>query len=357
MTSTTNAKEFRRGSRGQYLVYPRPLDPTPQIKVEIDDEFVRLMPALGDDELNQLLESLVAEDCREPLIAWEYDGRYVLLDGHNRMALCTAENIPYEVNVKSIEDIPDRQAAIAWIMRNQLGRRNLTREQFTLYLGKLYNARKPRQGGTGANQHQEQTGHCDRSARQLAQDHGISERTVRRAGEFAEAVGKAKEQDPDIERKVINGEVTHKEVVRKAKPVEAEEGHATPMMDKDGVRIPEDLRDVFTEADFFAQFASDLTHFKRRVHERIEANPTAWSNFNHQGFDAMISDWRHNLILARPFLICSTCGGIDSSRCRECGGRRFLSKFQSFATAIELRNSARRVTGLPPVERSQTDDD
>lgn len=49
---------------------------------------------------------------------------------------------------------------------------------------------KKKQGGTGANQH-EQTGqnvHSANTAAKLAKEHGVSERTVKRAGEFAEVV-------------------------------------------------------------------------------------------------------------------------------------------------------------------------
>src|SRR5690625_4093600 len=83
------------------------------------------------------------------------------------------------------------EAAKDWMDANQLGRRNLTPEQFTLLLGRRYNRAKKSQGGTGANQHSEQTGQSGQSAgtsARLASEHGVSERTVRRAGQYASAV-------------------------------------------------------------------------------------------------------------------------------------------------------------------------
>ena len=49
-------------------------------------------------------------------------GHGILLDGHNRFAICTKHGLPY----KTIDiQLPDRNAAKVWIIDNQLNRRNL----------------------------------------------------------------------------------------------------------------------------------------------------------------------------------------------------------------------------------------
>lgn len=84
----------------------------------IDPEFRGLIPPLSVDELAQLEANLVADGCRDPLVAW----RGLLLDGHNRLEICGRLGIEFDV----VEiDLPSRDAAILWIVRNQLGRRNL----------------------------------------------------------------------------------------------------------------------------------------------------------------------------------------------------------------------------------------
>ena len=50
------------------------------------------------------------------------------------------------------KEFPDRYAAIAWICKNQLGRRNLTPEQKKFLIGKQYDAEKRAEGFHG-NQH------------------------------------------------------------------------------------------------------------------------------------------------------------------------------------------------------------
>lgn len=98
--------------------------------IAIDDEFRGLIPPLAHDEYAQLVANLRAEGCREPLVLWREppDGqRLLLLDGHNRYAICQEYGIPYQVMVLN-DTVPllTRQAAMVWILRNQLGRRNLS---------------------------------------------------------------------------------------------------------------------------------------------------------------------------------------------------------------------------------------
>ena len=68
-----------------------------------------------------------------------------------------------------------------------------------MLLGRRYNRAKKAQGGTGANQHVAQTGQIVQSAstaKKLAEEHGVDERTVRRAGQYAEAVATVEKAVP-----------------------------------------------------------------------------------------------------------------------------------------------------------------
>lgn len=76
------------------------------------------------EEENYLLEeSILAEGCRDPLVVWEEEN--VLVDGHHRLAICRRHGIPYSVVYRSFSGI---EAAKAWMDLNQLGRRNLSKE-------------------------------------------------------------------------------------------------------------------------------------------------------------------------------------------------------------------------------------
>jgi len=85
----------------------------------IDPEFRDLIPPLTEDEQKLLEESILRYGCEQPLIVWNS----VLVDGHNRYGICRKHEIPFAVVEKNFED---RNDAMMWMLRNQLGRRNLT---------------------------------------------------------------------------------------------------------------------------------------------------------------------------------------------------------------------------------------
>jgi hypothetical protein len=110
--------------------------------VRLDPEFRSLVPPPSADELAQLEANLLADGCRDPLVVWDdAGGPPILLDGHNRHAICSRRGLDYETVAV---DLPDRDAAKVWIIRNQLGRRNITsfvRVELALKLEPLIAAR------------------------------------------------------------------------------------------------------------------------------------------------------------------------------------------------------------------------
>ncbi len=167
MTKDTAEKKDKRG------------DHTPDIK--INKEFESLIPPLTDDEFAQLERSILEEGVRDPLIVWS--GHGVLLDGHNRLKICKKHDKKY----KTIEmEFPDPEAARAFIIRNQLSRRNLSPEAVSYLRGKRY-AELKRQGkkikvASGQNDQKVTT------AAVLAAEYKVGEKTIRRDAKFAAAV-------------------------------------------------------------------------------------------------------------------------------------------------------------------------
>ena len=88
----------------------------------VDPEFRNLIPPLNEEELKLLEESLVADGCESPLIVWNG----VIVDGHNRYAICRKHGIPFSIQEKNFSS---RDDAMLWMLRNQLGRRNLNSYQ------------------------------------------------------------------------------------------------------------------------------------------------------------------------------------------------------------------------------------
>lgn len=188
-------------------------------EITIDAEFKALIPPLGDSERSQLEENIKQDGCRDPLVVWDN----VLLDGHNRHEICTRLGVEY--NVKMI-DLPDRQSALDWIDANQLGRRNLTPEQMSLLRGRIYNRSKKARGAPEGNSNRAiQSGQNVQIEKQpthesLGERFGVSGKTVQRDGQFADSINTLKDHVPDIEERVMSGEVKRQQVREAAKEPE-----------------------------------------------------------------------------------------------------------------------------------------
>jgi DNA modification methylase len=88
-------------------------------ELEINDKFKNLIPPLTADELRILEENILEHGVRDPILIWNN----VIIDGHNRYEICKKHNLPFIV--KELEFNNELEALI-YIIRNQLGRRNLT---------------------------------------------------------------------------------------------------------------------------------------------------------------------------------------------------------------------------------------
>ena len=179
------------------------------VDFRIEPEFQNKIPPIGEEEFKQLRENILAAgEVYEPLVVW--DG--VLVDGHNRWKVIQEHP---EVKWRTRQmDFADKWAAFEWMYKNQLGRRNLTDEQRTYTIGKMYEARKNTQGGNRGNQYKKmasaQNGHMadrntNRVSEQIARDLGVGKETVKRAEKFAKGVDTLREVNPEAADKVLSG--------------------------------------------------------------------------------------------------------------------------------------------------------
>jgi phage N-6-adenine-methyltransferase len=150
--------------------------------LQIHPDLQSLIPPLTLEEYAQLEANLLAEGCVDPLIVWQETE--TVLDGHNRLAICEEHDLEYLIYRMSL---PDLDAAKAWIIAHQLGRRNLTPEQMSYYRGEQYNLQKRQGSRTDLT-----SDHTDTKSRNTAQvlaaQHHVSEPTIKRDGAYAAAV-------------------------------------------------------------------------------------------------------------------------------------------------------------------------
>lgn len=91
--------------------------------ITVDKEFESMIPPLSSEEFAQLEENCVKDGIRDPLVVWELPDGDILVDGHNRWKI-SAKHAGIRFNVVKMH-FENRDAAKEWILKNQLGRRNL----------------------------------------------------------------------------------------------------------------------------------------------------------------------------------------------------------------------------------------
>lgn len=186
------------------------------VKLKIDPEFRDKIPALTEAEFEQLKENILSDgEVYEPIVTWND----TIVDGHNRWRIICEnwETLKDKFRTKPM-NFADKWEAFEWMYKKQLGRRNLTEEQKSYMVGKMYEARKKTQGGTGANQHtaaKEQSGQNvqsatrreikDGTAGEIGKEIGVDGRTVRRAEKFAKGIDALRESNPEAADAVLKG--------------------------------------------------------------------------------------------------------------------------------------------------------
>lgn len=177
--------------------------------MQIDREFQTLLAPLSDEEFAGLEQDILQDGCRVPLDVW----RGILIDGHNRHAICTKHGLPYRTAERDFED---REAVKTWIIRNQLNRRNLKPNEVSYLRGKLYEQSKKNVGRPekcGNNYHISEP---EQTAERIGEQYGVTEKTIRNDAAFAAAVDAiAETAGEEVKQQILAGDlpVTKKDVV------------------------------------------------------------------------------------------------------------------------------------------------
>lgn len=235
------------------------LNPT----LQIDKEFQSKIPPLTDEEYRQLEENIVSEGVvLTPLIVWEG----TIVDGHNRYKIVQAHpEIIFTVHEKDFEN---RYEALAWICKNQLGRRNLTPVQKKLLIGDQYEAEKMAHGGDRRSKEAKSTGqsgqlistHDAVTRQRIADESGTNDSFVKRAGQFSAGVTAAEEISPGFRHEVLSGKVkpTQKEMWAIARASPEERKHLIEEL-RETTGDPEEDEHRMTAQDAVQQFEWKVT--------------------------------------------------------------------------------------------------
>ena len=115
-------------------------------QLKIDPEFQSKIPPLQFEEEQQLEQNIIAEGrLLNPISTWNG----YILDGHTRYRILKKHGF-IKFEVEEIQ-LANKYEALAWICKNQLGRRNLSPERKKFLLGKEYESTKLAVGGQPGN--------------------------------------------------------------------------------------------------------------------------------------------------------------------------------------------------------------
>lgn len=158
-------------------------------KLIIDRELAKWLPLASDQSYSELERQLIADGGpREPIRVWK--GRDIIIDGHRRYSVCVKHNLPFrveELEFASVEDVK------SWMIRWQIARRNMSVHDESLAMARLAFII----GGKNPVS-------VTQSVKEAAAASGVSERTVFRAKQYADAL---ESLDEGVREQIVSGDI------------------------------------------------------------------------------------------------------------------------------------------------------
>jgi hypothetical protein len=176
--------------------------------IVIDPNLQQFIRPLTTEEFAQLEENILAEGCRDPLVLWEQNSKFILVDGHNRFRICQKHLLPFQYQLRDFIDLAE---AKDWMITNQLGKRNLTEEQKSYYRGLQYRTEKSKTKNiSNLKQFQvegEKVSPSGKTSERLAEQYKVSEKTIKNDEKYAEGLEKITAQNTELKWQILNNEI------------------------------------------------------------------------------------------------------------------------------------------------------
>lgn len=179
-------------------------------KLEIKEEFKKLIPALTQEEFKQLEENCLEEGIREAIITWNG----YIIDGHNRYEIANKWNLDFQTKSKHFKD---EEAVKEWMILNQFGRRNLSNYQRSVLALELESLFKEKAKERMLSGNPSQTFDKGRADEKIGDVANVSHETIRKVKVIQE---KAPEE---IKAKLQTGEVSINQAYKEIKKEEKKE--------------------------------------------------------------------------------------------------------------------------------------
>lgn len=172
----------------------------------IDKEFASRLRPLTDNESQLLEQQLVDKGCLDPIKIWA-NHRHTIVDGHNRYRFCKKHGIKFDIKPLMFSS---REDVLRFIDETNAGRRNLTATEIAKQRGDRYKAEVLEHGtnrftnARGVTVTPLQDG---RTRERLAEEIGVSYRTIERDAKLADAIDKICEASEEAAAAILSEEV------------------------------------------------------------------------------------------------------------------------------------------------------
>ena len=232
--------------------------------IHIDKEFKALIPPLSTEEYKQLEELCVKEGIRDPLVVWKLPGNEILLDGHNRFEI-SAKHAGIPFNVVYME-FSGREEAKEWIIKNQLGRRNIpayVRAELALKLKPMMAEKAKKNQGARTDISQKSVKSHD-TQKELSKKAGVSHDTIHKVEVISQ---KAPEETKEALRR---GELSINSVYSGIMAAEHEDKRQKEARElREAKRRHDDYQEQKSEGVVNFQSAKQDNEDKRRIFEAL----------------------------------------------------------------------------------------
>lgn len=319
------------------------------IELTIDPEFEGLLPAHSPEESAELKAAVEADGrFTDPILFWH--GENVVLDGHQRMKLW--QSLPEDTPIPPPQVRPikllDRNAAILWVFRHQLARRNLTPQQTKLFRGRVYKALKKPEGrppkpreNKAQDEKRAQNAHVSekgRTGEDVGKKFGVNQSTVRRDAAFADALDTIRKTNlkfaVDVEEgrlKVAAADVIAAAAlpskhrgkalvnIRSGRPVDhglAERDNGKPKIERLIEEAATPVSQDLSRAPEFAAIAKKLQTLLNEIKSLSEERCGSLIKVSEAERD--IGNAKRMVKFAAPYNVCPYCKGNKSDKCQAC---------------------------------------
>ncbi len=269
--------------------------------LSIDPEFRDLIPPLTQEEQQGLLESILEEGCRDPIIVHNN----TIIDGHNRYEICREMHIPFRTAPFPQEN-PSKDDLKIWIIKNQFARRNITsfqRADLALELEPLIAARAKENQGTRTDLTSVRNLTEVDTKKELAKIAGVSHDTIAKVKKIrSQAKG-------DLIKKVQSGEVSINEAYKSVRAEEKAQQKQIAIDRINTISEPNGLYHVLVIDPpwQYSKRAEDTTHRGRCIYPTMSIEEIASMNLPDED-DAVVWLWTTNAFMHEAYHILDTWG-------------------------------------------------